>query len=475
VALEGGDGPGTLLAWLCGGARWIALIYVGLTYPSDLPGGRDVRNLLRASAALFGPGNVVLVLVSRPEWNGFDAEAWWPHLSDTRWVYTVASGLYGLGCVAIVAWGSVVVFRRLRTATGVDQLVLKPSLYGMTASGVIAATAKAVQSVALTQTAWRYYVLATGLGMLVLPGTLIWSSLKFWIARAGVIETITRLSRPATPEAVRQALATALHDDSIEVFLWSEQKQGLLSSPRLDPDVPPWAGRAVIPVLSPDRSRLAYITTDPRLEVYPQMLEAAVSAARMPLENARINADLREALDETRQSRKRIFEAQMAERRRLERDLHDGVQQRILAVALRVEQLRIQTAEPATERLARRIKADLRSALEEIRNLARGLHPAALQQGGLSAALAVVASSLDFRVTLDIDLPPLTPLQESAVYFIVSEALTNAAKHADAGGGQIQARLDHDVITVQVTDDGRGGAVMADSGGLRGISDRVGA
>jgi hypothetical protein len=290
--LAGGAGPAALVSWLCGGGRWIALVYVGITYPSDLHRGLSVKRLLWASVILFGPGNVVLMLLSRPEWNGFDPRAWWPHLNEDRHIYTLTSAVYGLGCVAIAIGCVLVVLRRLAMTVSVDRLILRPSLYGMMVAGLVAAIAKAVQAVLLTPSAWKWHVFATGLGMLAVPGSLAWSSLKFWVARSGVVETVTRLSRPATAEAVRQALATALRDDSVEVFLWSQEGKGLLPS-RGQRDgegtsgEARWAGRALHPVKKADGSPLAVITTDPCLEIYPQLSEAAVSAARLPLENAR--------------------------------------------------------------------------------------------------------------------------------------------------------------------------------------------
>lgn len=485
------DGPGALVAWVFGGARWIALVYAGLSYPVDVAAGRSERRLLVAAVALFGPGNLLLVLLSRPEWNGFSPGMWWPHLGNGRPVYLVASLLYATGCLVLTVRGSSAVTRRLAATARVDRLVLRPSLYGMLAAGTVAALAKTYQAVQLTESAWTVYVLVTGVGMMAIPGSLVWSAVTFWTARIGLVETITRMSRPATPETVRQALATALRDDSVEVFLWSAEHHDLLplraSRPGTDEDLggsgaagdltqdSRWAGRTVIPVRNPDGSLLACITTDPRLEIYPQMLEAAVTAAHIPLENARMAASLEDALEETRRSRTRIYEAQIAERRRLERDLHDGVQQRLLGLALRLEELRLRTAEPHTADLAGALKGGALAAVEEIRSLGRGLHPGTLRQSGIAAALAEVTAPPSLRTTLDVRLPRLTPTQESAVYFIVCEALANAAKHAAATQVRIRACLRGDLVELRIEDDGRGGARPGEAGGLRGIHDRVAA
>jgi signal transduction histidine kinase len=468
-------GIGALVTWLFAGARWIGAAYVALSYPADLPKGREERNLIWAAAFLFLPGNIVLVLLSRPEWNGFSPNAWWPGLLASRSGYEVISAAYGIGCIVIAACCAIVVARRIKTAVSVDRLILRPSLIGMIFAGLTAAAAKSVQAVVLTESAWKLSALLTGLGMLAVPACLLWSWLRFRIARAGVVETITMLARPATTNNVRIALATALHDETIEVLLWSEDRGELLPGRGQSNQSSAFAGRTVIPVFHSDGSRLAYITTDPRLKIYPEMVQAAVEAARFPLENARMHADLGAALQETRESRSRIYEAQIVERRRLERNLHDGAQQQLLGLAMQLETLRVRTLEPSTEQHIVRIKQDLQAALDEIRDLARGLFPAALEQGGLEAALMKVASALAFETVIDVAAPRLKPTEESAIYYVVCEALSNAAKHAEADHVRISVERSSDNIEVVVTDDGRGGAAMDHAGGLRGMSDRVGA
>jgi signal transduction histidine kinase len=194
-------------------------------------------------------------------------------------------------------------------------------------------------------------------------------------------------------------------------------------------------------------------------------------------ENQRLQAELRAQTQELRGSRARLVAVGDAERRRLERDLHDGAQSRFAGVAL---QLRLaQRKAPPDSELARMLDAaigELYAGIEELRELARGIHPAVLTQRGLEAALESLASRaplpVDLRATLEGRLPMAV---EMAAYFAVSEALANVVKHARAGLVAIDVRVERGRLVIDVADDGRGGASAGAGSGLSGLADRVGA
>jgi signal transduction histidine kinase len=187
------------------------------------------------------------------------------------------------------------------------------------------------------------------------------------------------------------------------------------------------------------------------------------------------SADAREKLAA---SRARIVEAGDAERRRLERNLHDGAQQRLVTVSLTLGLLRARLedddAAAAAVLLLERATEELRYALEELRELARGLHPAVLKERGLGPALETLAARAPFPVDVDAIPSERLPEQvEAAIYFIVSEALANAAKHARARSVTAGVRRDDGRVLVEITDDGRGGADAARGSGLQGLAGRV--
>ncbi len=184
------------------------------------------------------------------------------------------------------------------------------------------------------------------------------------------------------------------------------------------------------------------------------------------------NADAHEKLAA---SRLRIVEAQDAERRRLERNLHDGAQQRLVAVALELRIAQAQLGDdPQAAALVGDAAEELKLALDDLRELARGLHPAVLTERGLRPALEVLALRAPFVVSVQgVPQERLPPPIEAALYYVASETLANAAKHANASTLAIRMTRDDGVVTIELDDDGCGGANAREGGGLRGLADRV--
>ena len=195
-------------------------------------------------------------------------------------------------------------------------------------------------------------------------------------------------------------------------------------------------------------------------------------------ENVRLDAELRESLEELRESRARIVEAGYAERRRLERDLHDGAQQRLVALGLGLRRVRSQLdRDPAAAgELLDEAAEELASATEELRELARGIHPPVLTDRGLVPAIEALAARAPLPVSVEAEeVKPAPAAVEAAAYFVVSEALTNVARHADADTAIVHVLSADGELEVEVRDDGRGGADLAAGSGLRGLADRVAA
>jgi signal transduction histidine kinase len=194
-------------------------------------------------------------------------------------------------------------------------------------------------------------------------------------------------------------------------------------------------------------------------------------------ENVRLDAALSARLDELRESRARIVQAGDAARRKLERDLHDGAQQRLvgLALDLRLAREKLDDDPQAAAEMLDEASAELSRATDELRELARGIHPAVLSDRGLAAAVESLANRAPLPVEIDASLEGSLPEPvESAAYFVVSEALTNVVRHSGANRAEVGIRRDNGRLLVEVRDDGSGGADPAGSG-LRGLADRVAA
>jgi signal transduction histidine kinase len=207
-------------------------------------------------------------------------------------------------------------------------------------------------------------------------------------------------------------------------------------------------------------------------DVFPEEAEDRLADFAALAAQAIANA---QAHEELRASRVRIVEAADDARRRLERNLHDGAQQRLVSVSLvlKLAQERIQSDPGAAETILAGAREELALGLEELRELARGLHPAVLTERGLAPALEVLAARAPLRVLLTVEEHVLPKPIEAAAYYVIAEALTNVAKYASASAARVSVRVVGTHAVIEVADDGVGGAEAAPGSGLRGLSDRV--
>ena len=307
------------------------------------------------------------------------------------------------------------------------------------------------------------------------PLAFLYGLLHARLARSAVAELLVELRRRPAAHDVRDALARALRDPSLTLAYWLPQFETWADVDGRAVDLADLeAGRAST-VLESDGEYVAALIHDPSLESDPELLDAVAAAAVFALENARLNVELRARLEELQGSRARIVEAGDAERRRLERNLHDGAQQRLVAVALQLRMLqnRIRRDPAEAEQLATEASNELAQSLDELRELARGLHPAVLDQG-LNAALHALATRSPVPTTVTYQAPDGLPQPiELAAYFVASEALTNVAKYASATGATVRVSGDGRTVAIQIADDGVGGADDGLGSGLRGLADRV--
>jgi signal transduction histidine kinase len=323
-----------------------------------------------------------------------------------------------------------------------------------------------------SDTSWFWI---TTLAALALPASLGLGLLWGHGARSAVADLVVELER-TPPGHVREALARRLGDPSLELALWLPERASYVDPKGRAIDLPPPRGDRAVTVLGPADAPVAALIHDPVLLERRALLEAAGAAARLALENERLQAELRAKLAELRASRARIVAAGDAERRRLERDLHDGAQQRLLGLGLALQLVRAELGDNvngATE-LLEEAEAELGAAIEELRELARGIHPAVLTEQGLAPALRTLAARSPLPVQI-VDVPEerFPAPVEAAAYFVVSEALANVAKHAHASAARVSVLRENGVLSVAVHDDGVGGARPNGRSGLAGLADRV--
>jgi signal transduction histidine kinase len=320
--------------------------------------------------------------------------------------------------------------------------------------------------------------------LMALPFGFLIGLLRVRLRRAAVGNLVVELGRHTGPPAgLREALARALGDPSVQILY---RVRGVGDAEYVDEAGRPAAlpgddaGRSVT-VLDRDGTPIAALIHDPALENEPELLGSAAAAAQLAIDNARLQAEVRSQLREVRASRARIVEAGDRERRRVERNLHDGAQQRLVTLLMALGMIRDRAGTSAPADLADLAGElddtieELRGAISDLRQLARGIHPAILTDQGLEAALESLAARSPVPVSVRYEAARCAEAVEVTAYFVVAEGLANIAKHAHATSATVVIIQNGGGIRVEVADDGVGGVAKETGSGLRGLEDRVAA
>jgi signal transduction histidine kinase len=312
------------------------------------------------------------------------------------------------------------------------------------------------------------------LAFIALPIALVDGVVRARLAHAGVGDLMVELEGTSS-QRLGDALARALRDRTLEVVYWLPDRSEYMDSSGNVIRLPTNEGRAVTK-LENDGEPVAALIHDPSLLDDPTLMRSAAAAARITLENARLHAETRARLAQVQESRARLVSAADEERRRIERDIHDGAQQRLVALGLQLRSAQRRlgpAADPEVERMIDATVDELQVAVNELRELARGVHPAILTEDGLGAALESLAARTPFPVELETFDERVPAPVEAAAYFVASEALANVSKHAHASRAHVMARRRDGTVEIVVEDDGVGGARAEQGSGLGGLADRV--
>jgi signal transduction histidine kinase len=293
------------------------------------------------------------------------------------------------------------------------------------------------------------------------------------VGRVRAFEDDVRENRRA-PEEIGAVLGRALRDPTAELLFWLPSG-GVYASLAGEATELPDDGRARTPVVR-DGNRTGVLLHEPALLHRRALLDGVLAAAGLSIEIARLRVEVRRQLAEVEASRRRIVEAGYEERRRLERDLHDGAQQRLVTLGIVLRRLQRSLPHEAGM-LAPALDAaveEVGAAVSDLRTIAAGVRPPRLDDG-LAAALRDLARSVPLPVEVDAPVERVAPSVEAAAYFVACEALTNAVKHASASKVALRAVRENGTLLVSVHDDGVGGAVARRGSGLAGLRDRVAA
>jgi signal transduction histidine kinase len=467
--------PVALYDLVFGAADRVIGAWALLRYPNRALQKHQRIFLIVLAVWMFGLRTLIAV-TSLPQWDGQPASAWWPtlyaDLSLNNLLYNVDN--YGEGVLGVVML-ALLVLRLVRT-TGLDRIVITPVIMAGLVATVGAGASAVTQGVTSLQTTPGGIYIAEGCLDITVPLAFLIAVTQRTLLLRNITGLIARISAGADVEAVRGALRGALDDPTLEIIdLSADSADSAAADAPGDETTWESADRIVEFIRAEGGSPIAVVLADPALERYRSLFDAAVQTSGLALQNAQIQAQAaREKLDQVRASRSRIIEATDAERRRIERDLHDGVQQHVLGLAAQLTAAVHRTDDPAAHEAFLEAREGLREVLAKLRDLAHGIHPAVLTQGGLRPALEDVAERLPLRVQLTIPATRLSPAVEATAYYVACEALANAVKHAEADSVTVLVQIAGSALTMAIEDDGIGGA-QAPGRGLSNIVDRVAA
>jgi signal transduction histidine kinase len=458
--------PAFTLATLIG-EMWI-VVYAALIL-SFVTGGRLVSTVDRVLVGMFFVGLFVLQ---------FAVMLFLEHEDNLLLVLPdadVASALTKVQRVVLIVASLGVAFvigARWRSASRPRRRALLPSLGG-SLSGVLYA---ASLTTLLLESPVIPLIWVLNTALLTVPAALLWGLLRSRLARGGLADLFRELGTQRGVQ-LEAGLAKTLGDPSLVLAYRVPGTRSYIDGggrPVAPP--PPGGDRAAAPI-ERDGRELGMLVYDASLDDDPELVEAVAATAAIALDDARLQAESEDRLAELRASRERIVAAGDAERRRLERNLHDGAQQRLVSVALQLRMIqgRIRTDPEVAEQLVSSAAEELSLSLQELRELARGLHPAVLNHG-LRAALESLASRASVATTVSYESPERLPeAVELAAYFVACEALANVGKYAQARQATVRVSRRDGLAVVEIADDGVGGADESAGTGLRGLADRVAA
>jgi signal transduction histidine kinase len=456
------------------GTLWLgALLHMLVAFPT----GRVEPGLERGVVLLGWSGSIVLPLLAalvtaRP--NGCED---CPENLLLVWNSDAASTVVeSVGLVlsfALLAGVGVVLIRRWRGFGKVQRRALAPVVWtggAVAVVGVAGLLPIAFGADAVTD------VLDAVLIVLItaLPFAFLVGLMRSSLSRAGAVSALfERLGGVSA----RDALAEALGDHSLALAYWLPGSGRYVDVRGHTVTLPEPGGDRAVTEIERDGAPVAAIVHDPALLEDRELVRTAGAAAALALQNERLAAELRARYDDLRAASARLVAAGDAARRQIERDLHDGAQQRLVSLSITLNLAR-RHADPGskTAALLESASAELTAGLSELRELARGIHPAVLTERGLDLALDALAARAPLPVTISAPLDErLPPAVEAAAYFVVMEALTNIAKYASATAAEVTIEQVNGHVVIGVADDGVGGADPSAGSGLSGLADRVAA
>ena len=461
-------------------ALFASVTFILLAFPSGRLGTTLNRGVFGAALVVVGPLNVAWLVFGGQVYHSSSCIGCPESVLEVTQAKGVQSAILWsqeIGGLIVAVAAIAILLRRWRGASPRLRFAIAPVLWvGAAALGVLLLyllyLAILPAATVLDEASWALVNTVVA----AVPVAFLVGVARTRLARSAVAELVVEMRGAPAPAALRDSLARALHDPSLVVAYWLEDAGRYVDALGRPVGLPGGAETRAVTMVDRGGRRIAALMHDPALRDDEDLVESVCAAAALQIESERLQAELRARLEEVEASRTRIVEAAMAERRRIERDLHDGTQQRLVSVAMSLGLAESKvTAEPqAALILVREARGRLSDALEELRALSQGIHPGILTERGLPAALDELTRRVDLPVVVDVSLVERLPERiEVAAYYVVSEALTNVIKHAHATHARVQVDRLNGMAVTRISDDGTGGADATRGSGLRGLRDRI--
>jgi signal transduction histidine kinase len=455
---------------------YAGFLYLILSFPAGRLQGTLDRVLMAVTVVLVTAGQLAWLLFADSRLMCRTCPANLLEVASDDRTAKLLYSLRGLAAAVVAVTAVGLLARRWRRASRPQRRAVMPvAVAGAVATATIAAAyvasvLRAPGASALGLVAW--FVAAA------IPVAVLVVFIQRRLARGAVAGLMVELGARSAAVDLRGALSRALGDPSLMLAYWYPAESRYVDVDGRPVELPEADAGRRSTVIERDGQPVAALIHDPALQYNPRLVESACAAAGLSLDNERLAAELRARLVDLQASRARLVTAADEARRRIERDLHDGAQQQLVALKISLSLARqLVQSSPEVADLLAQTERQAADALEQLRELARGIYPPLLADLGLRAALEAQARKAAVPVTVEAGTGRYPQEIEAAVYFCVLEALQNVAKYAQASAARVTLGAQGQCLAFTVVDDGNGfdPATTPKGTGLQGISDRLAA
>jgi signal transduction histidine kinase len=443
------------------------------------PGGRLDHWVDRAwtavAAAVLWGGPTAVWLTSRPEWSPFRPTVWWPAPFPDRAVFERVLQTVGVLYLVLAVSFAAVLLLRLPRMGWAERVVALPVTAALAFVGVSAAlTQRPIMRDDIKLGDLLHVYVVQGVVVILVPIALLASGMRARFGELTVAGRMLRMNGPASVEGVRDALRDVLHDPSLDLWFWTPEDRAYVDTAGRPVSLTDEAagGRWRRDVRTEAGEPLAVVELGAPLRAQASLVDAALEAGGRALETARLQVAVQAGLEQARAAYERLVHAESQARERLARDLHDGAQQRLLALGVMLGNLEAVADDPDVRDYAEGCRRELLAALAELRALSRGMHPALLAEDGVGPALEVAAERLGVRVRLDLPDRRFPREIEFTLYTALYEALSHTVDRARGSSVRVRVRTADRQVIAEVSDNGERDSDLASE--LARISERIG-